>query len=110
MVYLDDVIVFSKTIKDHLKNLRSVFDLLRKAGLKIKPSKCIFLQTEVEYLGYIFQNKVIEPDPKQQKAVKEYQAPKDIDQIKSFWSFNEIYKEFFSGAQPLTVLNKKDTE
>jgi hypothetical protein len=54
MVYLDDVILFSKTIKDHLNHLRTVFDLLRKAGLKIKPSKCIFLQTEVEYLGHIF--------------------------------------------------------
>ena len=56
------------------------------------------------------QKKAIKPAPKQQKAVKEYQAPKDIDQIKSFWSFNEIYKEFCSGAQPLTILNKKDTE
>ena len=56
------------------------------------------------------QKKAIKPDPKQQKAVKEYQAPKDIGQIKSFWSFNEIYEEFCSGAQPLTVLNKKDTE
>ena len=56
------------------------------------------------------QKKAIKPDPKQQKAVKEYQVPKDIDQIKSFWSFNEIYKEFCSGAQPLTVLTKKDTE
>jgi hypothetical protein len=54
MVYRDDVIVFSKTIKDHWNHLRSVFDLLRKAGLKIKPSKCIFLQIEVEYLGHIF--------------------------------------------------------
>jgi hypothetical protein len=54
MVYLDDVSLFSKTIRDHLNYLRSVFDLLRKAGLKIKPSKCIFLQIEVEYLGHIF--------------------------------------------------------
>jgi hypothetical protein len=54
MVYLDDVILLSKAIKDHLNRLRSVFHLLQKAGLKIKPSKCIFLQREVEYLGHIF--------------------------------------------------------
>ena len=70
MLYLDDVILFSKTIKDHLNRLRSVFHLLRKAGLKIKPSKCIFLQTEVEYLGHILTKEGIKPDPKKQKAVK----------------------------------------
>ena len=70
MVYLEYVIVFLKTIKDHLNHLRSVFDLLRKAVLKIKPSKCIFLQTEVKYLGHILTKEGIKPDPKKQKAVK----------------------------------------
>ena len=74
-MYPDDVIVFSKTIKRYLNHLRSVFDLLQKAGLKIKPSKCIFLQTEVEYLEHIFTKEGIKPDPKKQKAVKEYPAP-----------------------------------
>ena len=114
MVYLDDVIVYSKTIKDHLNHLRSVFDLLRKAGLKIKPSKCIFLQTEVEYLGHIFTKEGIKPDPKKQKAVKEYPAPKNVDQTRSFLGLAGYYRKFiknFAGkAQPLTVLTKKDTE
>ena len=114
MVYLDDVIVYSKTIKDHLNHLRSVFDLLRKAGLKIKPFKCIFLQTEVEYLGHIFSKEGIKPDPKKQKAVKEYPAPKNVDQTRSFLGLAGYYRKFIKNfaakAQPLTVLTKTDTE
>ena len=91
-----------------------MFDLLRKAGLKIKPSKCIFLQTEVEYLGHIFTKEGIKPDPKKQKAVKEYPAPKNVDQTRSFLGLAGYYRKFIKNfaakAQPLTVLTKKDTE
>ena len=51
LVYLDDVIIYSKTIDDHIEHIQCVLDLLREGGLKIKLSKCIFLQKSVKYLG-----------------------------------------------------------
>ena len=52
-VYLDDVIVFSGTLKNHIKHLRAVFDCLREAGLMLNPKKCKIICDEVEYLGHV---------------------------------------------------------
>ena len=51
MVYIDDVIIYSKTFKDHLRHLQEVFYRLEEAGLKLKPSKCQFFRKEILYLG-----------------------------------------------------------
>ena len=64
LVYLDDVIIFSKTISEHIQHIRSVLQFLREAGLKIKLSKCTFLKKQVEYLGHIVSNNGIMPGPK----------------------------------------------
>ena len=60
LVYLDDIIMFSKTVEQHLALLRDVFSRLRQAGLKIKPSKCHLLQTSVHYLGHVVALKQIQ--------------------------------------------------
>ena len=70
LVYLDDVIFFSKSIEEHIQHIEAVFELLRKVGLKIKLSKCTFLQREVEYLGHIVTEKGIGPDPKKLLSIK----------------------------------------
>ena len=53
LIYLDDVIVFGKTVEEEIQRLRVVFERLRKAGLKLKPSKCSLFQQSVKYLGHI---------------------------------------------------------
>ena len=53
LVYLDDVIVIGKTFSEHLVNLRKVFERLKMAGLKLRPSKCIFCSPQVEFLGHV---------------------------------------------------------
>ena len=53
LVYIDDVIVFGRTFKEHLVNLQEVFQRLRLAGLRLKPSKCSFFQRSVTYLGHV---------------------------------------------------------
>ena len=60
LVYLDDIIMFSKNFEQHLALLRDVFSRLRQAGLKIKPSKCHLLQTSVHYLGHVVALKQIQ--------------------------------------------------
>ena len=60
IVYLDDIIVYSRSVEEHLTLLGEVFARLRKAGLKIKPSKCHLLQTSVCYLGHVVSEKGVE--------------------------------------------------
>jgi len=68
-VYLDDVLVFSKTLEGHLEHLRTVIERLAAAGLKLKPSKCHFIRQEVEYLGHIITPNGLKPNPQRVAAV-----------------------------------------
>ena len=64
IIYLDDIIVFSKTPEEHIERLRGVFEKLLAAGLRLKLSKCKFLKSQVAYLGHIVSKNGIETDPK----------------------------------------------
>ena len=114
LVYLDDVIIFSKTIEEHIQHIESVFNLLRNAGLKIKLSKCTFLQREVEYLGHIVTEKGIGPDPKKLLSITNYPTPKNSDEVRSFLGLAGYYRKFVKNyadkAHSLTQLTKKDVE
>ncbi|PIK46429.1 hypothetical protein BSL78_16715 [Apostichopus japonicus] len=70
LCYLDDILVFSKSFDDHLVNLQRVFDRLRQQGLKIKPSKCTFFQSEVKYLGHRVTADGVRPDPTRFKPLR----------------------------------------
>ena len=72
IIYLDDIIVFSKTPEEHIERLRSVFQKLDQAGLNLKPSKCEFFKKRVEYLGYIVSENGIETNPKKIKAIVDW--------------------------------------
>ena len=64
IIYLDDVIIFSKTSKEHIQRLRGVFQKLWEAGLKLKPSNCEFFRTRISYLSHIVSKDGIETDHK----------------------------------------------
>jgi hypothetical protein len=70
LVYLDDVIIYSKTIDEHIKHIQCVLNLLREGGLKIKLSKCLFLQKAVKYLGHIISEDGLRPDPRLTEAIR----------------------------------------
>ena len=70
MVYIDDVIVYSKTIEQHATHLEEVFRLLERAGLKIKRSKCLFAQEKVNYLGHVVSAAGVSPDKNKIKTKK----------------------------------------
>ena len=69
IIYLDDIIIFSKTPKEHLHHLRLVFKKISEAGLKLKPSKCKFFKTRLEYLGHIVSEQGIETNPKKVQVI-----------------------------------------
>ena len=111
--YLDDIIVFSDTVEEHIKRLDLIFDRLEAEGLTLKPTKCVFLRESVEFLGHVISGKGIEPNPKKIKVVQDQIPPKDKKQVKSFLGLAGYYRKFvrdFSKiAFPLTRLLKKDT-
>ena len=72
IIHLDDVIVFSKTPEEHVERLAAVFEKILKAGLKLKPSKCEFLKSRINYLGHIVSKNGIEMDPKKIEAIQKW--------------------------------------
>ena len=77
-VYIDNVLVFSRTLDDHLENLTRVIQRIQGAGLKLKPSKCHFLRTEVEYLGHLSTFLGLRTNPILVLAVKEFPSPRNL--------------------------------
>ena len=105
LIYLDDIIVFSTTIEEHLQRLERVFSRLREHGLKLKPSKCHLFQTEVSYLGHVISDKGIATDPAKLEAVRRWPTPKTKKDVRSFLGFTGYYRRFIRGyaqiAKPL---------
>jgi len=81
LIYLDDVIVISPDFTTHVSRLPEVFDRLRAAGLKLKLSKCAFLQSEVMYLGHVVDRNGVPTDPEKVHAVKEWAVPCDHPEL-----------------------------
>ena len=110
-VYIDDILVASETFEEHLLHLRQVFDRLRNANLRLKPSKCLFLRDEVPYLGYVISKDGIRPDPARTNQVKHFPTPKDVTQVRQFIGLASYYRRFIPGfakvASPLHALTRK---
>ena len=97
IVYLDDVIVFSKTPEEHLTRLEAVFKKLSSAGLKLKPSKCTFFKKEITYLGHLITSESVATDPSKIEVVKNWPVPKTVSEVRSFLGFVGYYRRFIQG-------------
>ena len=110
IVYLDDVIVYSKTPEEHLERLEAVFQKLSNAGLKLKPSKCSFFKNEITYLGHLITADGIATDPKKIEAVLKWPQPETVSDVRSFLGFVGYYRRFIKGfsslSRPLYNLTK----
>lgn len=83
-VYFDDIIVFSKSLEEHIQHLALVFQKLREANLKIQLDKTEFLHKEVAFLGHIVSREGVRPNPDKIRAVKEYPTPKQLRKLNNF--------------------------
>ena len=108
LVYIDDIILFSQTIDQHLERLVTVLDLLRSVGLKLKPEKCALFQKSVSFLGHVKSEDGIATDPKKIKVVQEWPVPKSSGEVRAFVGLAGYYRRFvpqFAGiARPLHAL------
>jgi hypothetical protein len=94
MVYIDDIIVFSKSFDEHIDDLRVVLERLQSAGLKLKVSKIQFALPQVKYLGHIIDHEGIRPDTAKTEAVRNFAVPADRQEVRSFLGLAGYYRSF----------------
>ena len=85
LVYIDDLIILPRTFDEHLLHLEQVFKRLREANVRLKPSKCQFVQPEVEYLGHVVSSEGLKPNPAKIRAVQEFPYQQTFQELKLFW-------------------------
>ena len=94
-----------------LDRFRTVLDRLRDAGIKLKPSKCVLFQTEIQYLGHLVTADGVKPLPDKLDAIRHFPVPKCLRDVRAFFGLASYYrrfvKDFAKIAEPLSSLTKK---
>ena len=111
LIYIDDIIVFGKDFDEHLLRVEEVFERLRSAGLKLKPTKCDLLQREVVFLGHVVSGKGVSPSPVNISKIVDWPRPKTPRQVKQLVAMGSYYrryvKNFAAMVRPMVELTKK---
>jgi hypothetical protein len=112
VVYLDDIVVYSNTLKEHVDHLRTVFQVLRENELYVKKEKCSFARNEVIFLGHKIKDGRLMMEQDKVKAIQEWEPPTKVTELRSFLGLVNYYRRFIKGysarATPLTDLLKKN--
>jgi len=112
VVFIDDILIYSRTQEEHAEHLRLVLDVLREKQLYAKLSKCEFWMDEVQFLGYVISAQGISVDPAKVETVVKWESPKSATEIRSFVGLAGYYRRFIEGfskvVAPLTLLTRKD--
>jgi hypothetical protein len=111
-VFIDDILIYSRTTKEHDEHLRLVLQCLREHKLYGKLSKCSFYQSRIHYLGHVISDEGIVVDLAKVEAIMEWPAPLNITEVRSFMGLVGYYRWFVEGfskiANPITELQKKN--
>ena len=97
LIYLDDVIIFSRTEEEHLERMHVVFDWFQEHGLKLKPSKCEVFKTEINYLAHHVSKRGVLPSKKNLEAIAQCPPPDNYTKVKSFVGLVGHYRCFVKG-------------
>ncbi|KXZ40924.1 hypothetical protein GPECTOR_1291g539 [Gonium pectorale] len=108
LVYLDDILIYSRSPEEHAQHLRQVLQLLQQHQLYAKASKCAFGVTQIDFLGHIVSDKGISADPRKIEAISKWPQPRTITDLRSFLGLAQYYRRMVRGfsntAAPLTNL------
>ena len=114
IIYLDDIIIFSKTPGEFIQILRGVFEKLEAADLKLKLSKYHFLCTQISHLGHIMSKDGSETDSKKIEAIVNWPTPKTVTDVRSLLGFTNHYRQFIHhyahNTRPLSIIGRQTSE
>lgn len=96
-VYLDDILIFSNTAEEHLEHLQKVLQVLRDANLYAKLKKCHFNDVQIEYLGHIVGQGMVQTDPKKVESIRQYPLPGTVTELRSFLGLANQFRKFVQG-------------
>ncbi|GJW05463.1 putative reverse transcriptase domain-containing protein [Tanacetum coccineum] len=112
IVFIDDILIYSKSEEEHEVHLKTILDLLKKEKLYAKFSKCEFWLKEVQFLGHVVNCDGIHVDPSKVESVKNWKIPESSTEIRSFLGLAGYYRRFIENfskiAKPLTLLTQKN--
>ena len=112
VIFLDDILVYSRDLEAHVSHVRKTFEILRQHSLYAKVSKCEFFKTSVHYLGHVVSDHGLSPDPAKVRAVEQWRVPTNVSEVRSFLGLAGYYRRFIRDfariAAPLTNLTRKD--
>ena len=111
LVFIDDILVYSKNKEEHEEQLRIVLQVLREHHIHTKFSKCYFYKPQIQYLGHIIFEIGVAVDTEKIKAIKDWPTPTSVTDIRSFLGLARYYKKFIENflriSCPMTTLQKK---
>ena len=114
IIFIDDILIYSKDEESHRKHLRAVLERLREHKLYAKLSKCSFWQKSIGFLGHIVSGEGVSVDPEKIRAIKDWPRPCSATEVRSFLGLAGYYRKFVKGfaslAQPMTRLTGKDVK
>ncbi|GJU85004.1 putative reverse transcriptase domain-containing protein [Tanacetum coccineum] len=112
IVFIDDILIYSKSKEEHGVHLKTILDLLKKEKLYAKFSKCEFWLEEVQFLGHVVNCDGIHVDPSKVESVKNWKTPESSTEIRSFLGLEGYYRRFIENfskiVKPLTLLTQKN--
>ncbi|GKC90537.1 putative reverse transcriptase domain-containing protein [Tanacetum coccineum] len=114
IVFIDDILIYSKSKKEHEGHLKLILNLLKKEELYAKFSKCEFWLSKVQFLGHVIDSEGIHVDPAKIEAIKDWASPKTPTEIRQFLGLAGYYRRFIEGfskiARPMTKLTQKSVK
>lgn len=101
-VYIDDVLIFSNTLEEHMQHILQIFQALHQANMKISNEKSHFYKSEIEFLGHIIKHNKITVDPEKVATIRNYEIPKTLKQLRSFLGLSGYYRRFIKDYAKIT--------
>ena len=103
---MDDVLIVGRNFDEYCKNLIEVFEAIRRAGLRLKPSKCYFAKHDVSFLVFVISEKGLFADPKKLEAIEHFPRPTDLKELRRFLGMASYYRSVAGFTKIFAPLNK----